>query len=130
MKPNSATATRPGASTGIITSRIVCQRLAPRSRAASSQTWSKRDITANITSTPNGSVQDSCAPSAEVYQLAFEAERLEQQAGAEAEHEAGRDQAADHQVEHNVSPRKRLRNAEAGHERDHHRDDGDDARPA
>ena len=69
MKPNSATATRPGASIGITTSRIVCQRVAPRSRAASSQTLSKRDITANITSTPNGNVQDSCAPSAEVYQL-------------------------------------------------------------
>ena len=71
MKPNSATATRPGASTGITTSRMVCQRVAPRSRAASSHTLSKRDITANITSTPNGSVHDSCAPSAEVYQLAL-----------------------------------------------------------
>ena len=66
VNPNNATATRPGARTGRITSRMVCHVEAPRSRAASSQAGLKRDITANITSTPNGSVQDSCAPSAEV----------------------------------------------------------------
>ena len=42
---------------------------APRSRAASSQAGLKRDITANITRTPNGNVQDSCAPSADVYRM-------------------------------------------------------------
>ena len=50
------------------TRRIVCIGVAPRSRAASSQTFWKRDITANMTRTPKGSVHDSCAPSAEVYQ--------------------------------------------------------------
>ena len=80
MKPNSATARRPGARIGITTSQIVCQRVAPRSRAASSHARSKRDMTANMTSTPNGSVQDRWAPSAEVYQLGLDAEVLEQQA--------------------------------------------------
>src|SRR6185503_13106571 len=69
VKPNRATATRPGARIGTITRNVVCQALAPRSLAASSQALLSRDITANITSTPNGSVQDNCAPSAVVYQL-------------------------------------------------------------
>src|SRR5271170_6701964 len=70
VNPNSATATSPGARIGMTTSQIVCQRDAPRSYAASSQARSNRDITANMTSTPNGNVQDSCAPTAEVYQRA------------------------------------------------------------
>src|SRR6266700_509374 len=69
VKPNRATATRPGARIGTITRKVVCQALAPRSRAASSQALLSLDITANITSTPNGSVQDNCAPSAVAYQL-------------------------------------------------------------
>ena len=70
VKPKSATATMPGARIGTTTSRMICHRLAPRSRAASSHAWSKRESTANITSTPKGSVHERCAPSAELYQAA------------------------------------------------------------
>ena len=116
MKPNSATATRPGASIGITTRLMVCQRVAPRSRAASSHTLSKRDITANITSTPKGSVQDNCAPSAEVYQLGLMPIHWNKQADAEAEHQPGRHQAADHQVEHDRVAEKAAAKRQSRHE--------------
>ena len=68
--------------------------------------------TANMTSTPKGSVQESCAPSAELYQSVSRPSRSEHQADADAEHEAGRDEAADHQHRTRaVSPRSARRNA-------------------
>ena len=55
----------PGKRIGSTTSRSVCHGLAPRSRAASSYARLNRLNTANMINSPNGSVQVSCAPSAE-----------------------------------------------------------------
>src|SRR5213594_1678721 len=68
VNPNSATAMMPGRRIGSTTFESVCQGPAPRSRAASSYAGLKRLNTANMISSPNGSVQVSCAPSADEYQ--------------------------------------------------------------
>ena len=62
-------------------------------------------------SRPNGRVQDSCAPRAEVYQSVFQPEQLEHQADADAQHIAGRDKADERGIKQEIAAGKGTRNA-------------------
>ena len=81
-----------------------------------------------MTSTPNGRVQDSCAPTAEVYQVAWMPTKLQKQPDADAQHQPRRHQAADHQVEDDAVAVEAPAEGEPGEERHHDGDDGDDDR--
>src|ERR1700683_1280145 len=68
LNPNNAIPITLGAMIGSTTCQNDCHGVAPWSRAASSHARLKRLNTANMISSPNGSVQVSCAPNAELYQ--------------------------------------------------------------
>ena len=79
-----------------------------------------------MTNTPNGSVQDSCAPTADVYQRRLHADEIHEQSDADAEHKSRRDEAADHQVEDNAVATEAAAEGETGKERHDDGDHGDD----
>ena len=79
-----------------------------------------------MTSTPNGNVQDSCAPTAEVYQAAWMPTKFRSRPDADAEHQARRHQAADHQIEDHAVAVEAPAEGKPGEERDHYGNDGDD----
>src|SRR5262245_38632003 len=63
-KANSEPENRPGNSTGSVTSFSTCQRVAPRSKAASSNAGSKLYTWIEITSVTTGTIQTRCANTA------------------------------------------------------------------
>ena len=70
----------PGSRIGKVTRRSLCQALAPRSVAASSQERLNRLTTANMANSPNGKVQVSCAPKAELNRLVSQPRNLKPRA--------------------------------------------------
>ena len=80
-----------------------------------------------MTGTPNGNVQDSCAPTAEEYQ-APETDEVQKKTDADAQHQARSNQAADHQIEHHAVAAEAAAEGEPGEERNHDGNDGDDQR--
>ena len=68
---------------------------------------------------PNGSVQVSCAPSAEVNRLGSSPRNLEAEPDAEADQQARHDQARDREIEQHARARKRSTEGEPGRHRDH-----------
>ena len=83
-----ATPRTPGKRMGKVTYRSRCQALAPRSVAASSHERSNRLITANMANRPNGSVQVSCAASAEVNRLGSSPRNLKPKPDSETDEKA------------------------------------------
>ena len=79
---------------------------------------SKRLNTANMISSPKGSVQVRCAPRPELHQLRSIAQHLEQRADAQRDHDRGHDQAGDRDVEQGGQPAKPLAEGEARQHRE------------
>src|SRR5579859_1260266 len=111
VKPNSAIPTMPGATIGSTTCRNTCHGLAPRSRAASSHRRSKRFSTANMISSPNGKVQVSCAPNAELYQSGSQPARLNSRPTPRLTRMDGTIRLATVSMNSTPAPGNRLRNA-------------------